>query len=411
MGFMSDTLGKVKDHSTFGKILLPGQVGANGDLETFYRKAQDPGGVFNQAGEFQATAPEIQYSPNGADYQGTITRAQQQGLDAYGQGTATAARQSALADQLEQQAAGKGPSLAQLQLQQATQANAAQAASSVASQKGINPALAARMIMQNQQAANQQAAGQSAMTRMQEQMAARSMLGSALSAQRGQDISQQNASAQLMGSAGQLQGQQNQLGLTQAAENARLKMQAQQINAQTAVANMQAQQGMLGGLLGGIGGAMAQGSSGSGSGGGSGGGGGGGMAYGGEVGDDIGKIDSAISPDDGIKTPEKKEGLGSVIGAIASLFPFGGEVPGRARAAGDSPTNDTVPAMLSPGEIVLPRTVAQSEDAPERAAKFVEAVRRHNGGADGYANLLAQRRALSERLGRVNAMLAKKEEP
>ena len=37
----------------------------------------------------------------------------------------------------------------------------------------------------------------------------------------------------------------------------------------------------------------------------------------------------------------------------------GGQVGGQAQVPGNSPKNDTVKAMLSPGEVVLPRTVAQ----------------------------------------------------
>lgn len=52
---------------------------------------------------------------------------------------------------------------------------------------------------------------------------------------------------------------------------------------------------------------------------------------------------------------------------------LGGYVPG-AGIGMDSPANDTVPAMLSPKEIVLPRSVTLAEDAPERAKAFVEAI-------------------------------------
>jgi hypothetical protein len=55
-------------------------------------------------------------------------------------------------------------------------------------------------------------------------------------------------------------------------------------------------------------------------------------------------------------------------------FKPGGPVPGKAKVSGDSLKNDTVPAMVSPGEIVLPRTVTQSEDAPRKAADFVAAI-------------------------------------
>lgn len=58
----------------------------------------------------------------------------------------------------------------------------------------------------------------------------------------------------------------------------------------------------------------------------------------------------------------------------------GGRVPGEPETFGDSEENDTVPAWLSPGEIVIPRSVAQSPDAPSEAAAFVAAVknRPHN---------------------------------
>lgn len=67
-------------------------------------------------------------------------------------------------------------------------------------------------------------------------------------------------------------------------------------------------------------------------------------------------------------------GKGPVERFIGLDFPFaafasGGRVPGRAITAGDSLKNDNVPALLSPGEIVLPRTAV-------------------NGGAGGIANFL-----------------------
>lgn len=49
----------------------------------------------------------------------------------------------------------------------------------------------------------------------------------------------------------------------------------------------------------------------------------------------------------------------------------GGPVPGEPNVEGDSAQNDTVDAKLSPGEIVLPRSVAQSPNAPQEAQQFV----------------------------------------
>lgn len=49
----------------------------------------------------------------------------------------------------------------------------------------------------------------------------------------------------------------------------------------------------------------------------------------------------------------------------------GGKVPGEAKVSGDSPKNDTVDAKLSPGEVVIPKSIMESDDPAARAAKFV----------------------------------------
>src|SRR5208283_6032993 len=65
------------------------------------------------------------------------------------------AQQGSLAQMLNAQAQGQGPNIANLQLQQATNQNNQQAAGALASQRGMNPALAQRIIA-NQQAMNNQ---------------------------------------------------------------------------------------------------------------------------------------------------------------------------------------------------------------------------------------------------------------
>lgn len=54
-------------------------------------------------------------------------------------------------------------------------------------------------------------------------------------------------------------------------------------------------------------------------------------------------------------------------------------VPGKASVKGDSLKNDKVKAMLSPGEIILPRSVTTHQNAPEMAKRFVEAIMAKNG--------------------------------
>jgi hypothetical protein len=67
------------------------------------------------------------------------------------------------------------------------------------------------------------------------------------------------------------------------------------------------------------------------------------------------------------------------LGSLAEVAAHGALIPGRAKVKGDSSKNDTVPAVLSPGEIVIPRSIAQGKDAPKRAAEFVAKVLAKNG--------------------------------
>jgi hypothetical protein len=83
----------------------------------------------------------------------------------------------------------------------------------------------------------------------------------------------------------------------------------------------------------------------------------------------------------------------------------GGEIKGRAHYGGDTRSNDTVPALLSPGEIVLPRSVAQDEDAPEKSKKFVEAIKKQKKPA-GKASIAAALARIQELEARLNAMEA-----
>ena len=53
----------------------------------------------------------------------------------------------------------------------------------------------------------------------------------------------------------------------------------------------------------------------------------------------------------------------------AMMASRGGTVPGHALYDGDHRANDTVPAMLSPGEIVIPRSFAND---PSKAAEFAK---------------------------------------
>ena len=97
--------------------------------------------------------------------------------------------QLGLMSQLQDQAAGRGPSLAQMQLQQASERNMANSLALGATQAGgMRGTGALRAILGQQGAIGQQLAADSAMMRLQEQQQAQGMLGGLMSGARGQDL-------------------------------------------------------------------------------------------------------------------------------------------------------------------------------------------------------------------------------
>lgn len=77
-----------------------------------------------------------------------------------------------------------------------------------------------------------------------------------------------------------------------------------------------------------------------------------------------------------------------------ALMAQGGQVPGQAKQPGkDVASNDTVPTALTPGEEVLPLSVTESPDAPEKAKEFVEHLRAK--AHPTYGAVLKARRELS----------------
>jgi len=97
----------------------------------------------------------------------------------------------------------------------------------------------------------------------------------------------------------------------------------------------------------------------------------------------VGKIlNSVFSPQQESSPLGVKDSAGALLRAmggetsVGSKLKQGGHVPGKPKVPGpvDSYANDTVSAKLSPGEIVLPRSVTQSKDPVSESAKFVAAV-------------------------------------
>lgn len=313
-----------------------------------------------------------------------------------GQNANTFASNQALQAQLGQMAAGGGPNPAQAQFQDNANKIAAQTAGMIGSQKGMSPALQARLMAQQGAGAQQGIAGQAAALQQQQQMAAIGALQNQNAAMLGQQQAAHSALNQ-----GVLGQQGNVLGIQGSANAANAGVQG----------NVASQQGkMFGGLMQGAGMAF--------------------MAHGGEVpcyaeggpvdpmapqsqaasyfkhfeGAPAMPFNSGDSLQDGsanfsyglINALKSGGGPGAMAGGAGDLpliagappvmaaarggeIPFAGQVPGKANVPGDSLKNDTVSARLSPGEVVIPRSIMQSEDPAGHAAKFVAAVMAKHG--------------------------------
>lgn len=194
-----------------------------------------------QKGWQDMQAPQI-YGPGGAQAPGAVGVA---GPTAGIGGVQN--MQTALIQQLQDQAAGRGPSLAQMQLQSATDRNMRQAMALGQSQRGAGAAGAQKSILGQQAQIGQGMANDSAMLRLQEQMAARGALGQQLGQQAGQQQREQefNATTQQFNIAQQQETARRQ---QQAAiEQAKLEIEAARLKADQAKQNSPA--GMIGGIL------------------------------------------------------------------------------------------------------------------------------------------------------------------
>lgn len=284
-------------------------------------------------------------------------------------------QQQALAGQLQQNALGQGPNPAQAALAQQTGNNVAQQSALMAGQRGgaANVGLLGRQAAMQGANTQQQAVGQSATLQAQQQLAAQQQLGQQqanMSGLASQQVSQQGNALNAYNAGAQ--GQQGQLlGGIQGYNNAAIANQGNLNSNNTAInlQNQSQQNSAIGGAIGGIGSAFGAIK----------------LAHGGEVPD--------LQNGNGFNLPEptptpsiptllqfKSKSLGDMQpSSFAAQFmqhlAHGGmAVPGRAEVAGDSPKNDKVPAMLSPGEVVLPRSVMEQPNAAEHARRFVEAL-------------------------------------
>lgn len=230
----------------------------------------------------------------------------------------------ALITQLQGQTTGAAPSLAQAQLKSMQDRGLAQTLAVAASQRGGNPALQARNLAMQQAAAGRANASQGAILGLQERQAAQALLANQLTAGQGQ------ADNLATGSIGQGFGQEN------TAKQLMGQYESQRFAADTARQNaIHAQQGnILGSVLGAAGTVV------------------GGM-YGGPAGAAIGRK------------------VGGAVGGAAGKYD-GGLIEGKEVVEGDHPANDIVDIKVSPGELVIPKSVV--EQGHHAVSSFAEAI-------------------------------------
>lgn len=256
-----------------------------------------------------------------------------------GMNAQTFQQQQQLASQLAAQAQGQGPNIAAAQLAQATGQNVARQAALMSSQRGAGQSAGTIARLAGIQGAEtqQQAAGQAAILRANQQLAAQQALGQMT----GQMIGQQQAAQAVQGQLAQqglaagygAAGQYNITAANLSAQQAELEKQraSQQYDIFKGVTNAVGQAAMMF------------------------------LADGGMV-------------------PKREISGGSIFDSYVENMADGGQVPGKAQVAGDSYKNDKVPAMLSPGEIVIPRSVLNGRDPVKGASEFVAAVLAKKGG-------------------------------
>lgn len=312
--------------------------------------------------QFQAQAPNIGVQNLGPRL--ANNQAQQQ---------ATYNNQYNLAQALLGQSQGQGPNPAQAQLAQNTANNVNTQGALMASQRGAsaNPALIARQAAMQGAATQQGSVGQAATLQAQQQLGAQQALMQ-------QQQNMQNAALQSESIGQGAQAAQN-TAITQG------QLGAQNINSQTANQNRDAQGNFLGGAMQGIGAAAAAL-----------------LSKGGEVQKmsdgglmGIQHYDSpSVSPPseghiDSGGMGKGMSGLGGALGGMfSSLLSKGGGVPGKAEKKGNNDENDKVPALLSPGEIVLPRSVTMGKNVEKKAIEF---LRHLKAGKKGFNDVVEAR--------------------
>lgn len=303
--------------------------------------------------------------------------------EALGVGRGLAGQQQDLASQLAARARGEGTSIAELQLQRTAEENARRASGALRGVRGINPALAQRLLLQQQAKIQQQTAADAALLRAKEQQAAQQLLGTQLAGMRGSELDTARGIGTLgleqekLGAGLEEARKGRELDIEKTQQEKDLERQRLQIEENKRAAEDTGLVGQIGEAATEIGKAVARAKTGGGFNGGNvnadnti------GMAKGGLTKEKLTEAHSAAKK--ALKSGEFKQYGERAEGvAYATMTKRAKEnklADGGGLEALDNEANDTVPAMLSEGEIVVPRSIVASREAPLRAAAFVRAI-------------------------------------
>lgn len=359
-------------------------------------------GLLTPQNQYQAQLAPTDYT-NFSPY---LTAAANNSLSGYGTSQSLLGQQQSLASQLLAQGNGAGPNPAQAALNENTAENIKNQAALAASVRGsnANPGLIARQAAMQGSATQQQAVGQEATLAAEQQLAAQSAAANVLNQAGSQNVAEQGVNNSLYGTSAGAENTQN----SNTIQNYNM---AQGINSQIAQNNANAtnktSSNLVGGVLGGGSSIMSM------------------FDEGGEVGEsatvNVPNLNdaNAVASDNwnssgggggsggGGKSGGGLSSLFSMLneGGPATNYKLGGNVPGKAKYPGNNPKNDVVPALLSKGEDVLPNSVTQAPDAPERAKKFVEMLQEQQGEkTKGYGKVLKAKATLKDRVERLEKL-------
>jgi hypothetical protein len=272
--------------------------------------------------------------------------------------------QSDVYNRLKMIAEGNGPNPAQTMLNAETGKNIAAQGALMAGQRGasVNPALIARMAARRGAELQQNAVGQGATLQANQSLGALQGMGNIA----GQQVGNQIQTTQSQRDA--LLGAINNSNMANVANTGNMNT----TNQKMAEVNAKSGEKGVGGLLSSLGTIAAT------------------LGTGGAA----AAIPAAAGIAGGIAAGNQAHGglitkpLPPHLQATANIYHSGGEVmdmnpggkvPGQAPYPGDTEKNDTQPALLTPGEVVIPKSIMESKDPVRGAAQFVAKLQKEKG--------------------------------